>query len=81
MMFHNIHNTEKKLVTEMHQKHNGKVVDRSWLCFSSSPGYTLIVSLVDWCAQIRPNVRISLLETDSTTGSRERLRNRPVARC
>ena len=28
-----------------------------------------IVSRVDWCAQIRLNVRISLLEKESTTGS------------
>jgi len=29
----------------------------------------LYVSLVDWCAQIRLDVRISLLEKESSTGS------------
>ena len=28
-----------------------------------------IVSRVDWCARTRPNVRIALLEMESTTGS------------
>jgi len=50
------------------QNHNGEVVDRSWLCFS--PSQTCVKCfIVDWCARIRLNVRISLLEKESATGS------------
>jgi len=50
------------------QNYNGEVVDRSWLCFLL---YKLVlnVSIVDRCAWIRLNVRISLLEKESLPGS------------
>jgi len=49
------------------QNHNGEVVDRSWLCFC--PAQTCI-SLVDWCSRIQLNVRIYLLEKESSTEAR-----------
>ena len=50
------------------QNHNGEVIDRSLLVFVLHK-LVLNVSLVDWCVWIRLNVRISLLEKESSIGS------------
>ena len=50
------------------QNHNGKVVDRNGFVFLFHK-LVLNVSLVDWCARIRLNVSIYLLEKESSTGS------------
>jgi len=62
-------NLSRKCTTSLIRRynHNGEVVDRTWLCIS--PSLVLNVSIVDWCARIRLNVRISLLEKETATGS------------
>ena len=75
MIFHNTEKTEIRYGNApkfssfiRRQDHNGKVVDRNWLCFLLHQ-LVFIVSLVDWCAQIQLNVRIPWLEKESATGS------------
>ena len=66
----------RKLVTEIsHKSYSWPEPQwrRSWqkpALFFSSSNSVLNVSLVDWCAWIRLNVRISILEKESSTGSK-----------
>ena len=75
MIFHNICNTVKKLVTEMHHKSYSlpEPQPRSSLT-EAGFGFLLrkvmfIVSLADCCAQIRPSEGISLIDRNYTSGS------------
>ena len=64
-------NLSRKCTTSLihRQSHNGEVLDRNWLCFSPSQTCVKCFSCRLMSADTRLNVRISLLEKESSTGS------------
>jgi len=70
-----LHNTEKtetchgnaQVLFVARTKTGKYLTETDFIFFLQKVGF--IVSSVDWCARMRLNVRISLLERDSTTGS------------
>jgi len=73
MMFHNTEREKlvRKCTTSLirRQNHNGEVVDRSWFCFPRSQTCVKCFTC-RLMFQMRLNVRSSLLEEESSTGSK-----------